>query len=342
MFKHRIACLAALLALSPQVAAAASYTYTTFSLAGQRIASASGTQNALNDHDQVVGVVEDNSFNFQGFLWQNGNFTLYPASGNLAVIDRLGLAAGYNQNAARGYVTINTRTGRTRTYNNGFDRNPFMAHLYGINANGAVVAQDEYKRTVTAGYIFTGRAKTLIMVPGSDVKYGGTFATSINDAAIVTGYYYSSGNYDHGFIYQAGTYTSFDVPGALGGTFPYVIDNNGMIGGGYATAPVTAQIGFVRSGTQVSTINPPGSTGSYVTGISAAGTIVGTFWDSADVSHGFIYKAGTYYQIDVPGGTRTSINAVNIRGSLVGDYTDANGNSQSFIAQCPQGQICTQ
>ena len=327
------------LLLLPALAGAASFIYTTLAAPGQRSTEAAGTINAINDSDQVVGGVVDSDFTFQGFVWSGGEFTLYPAATTLAVIDNNGLAAGYAQ-ADSGYVTVDTATGRVHTYNNHFDKNPFISHLYGIDPSRAVVAQDQYRTNVTAGYIFTGGKKTLILVSGSDVKYGGTFATAINDTQTVVGSYFAGGAYEHGFTYHDGSFTSFDFPNAVGGTFPYFIGDDGTIAGGYSTTPSAAQVGFVLSRGQYATINPPGATVSYVSAIGPAGELVGSYWNDTG-GHGFIYRNGGYHTIDVPGGTYTTINAVNSLGTLVGTYQNASGVVLSYVAQCAIGMVCT-
>ena len=318
---------------------AASFKYTTLAVPEQRITLAAGTINAINDSDQVVGSVEDNDFHFQGFVWSSGEFTLYPVATVLGVINNEGLAAGYTQ-IGSGYVTIDTGNGKTHTYNNHFDKNPFVSRLYGIDASGAVVAQDQYAKNVTAGYIFAGPTKTLLLAPGSDVKYGGTFATAINDAATVTGSYFSGGVYEHGFSYQNGAFTTFDVPNALGGTFPYFIGDDGSIAGGYAPTPGALQVGFVFCGGQFTSISPPGANSSYVNAIGPYHEFVGSYWDDTG-GHGFIFRAGRYYTIDVPGGKYTTIHAVNALGTLVGTYQDINGSVLSYVAQCAVGRNCT-
>ena len=327
-------------ALLPALGHAASFTYTTLAVTGQSSTDVSGTIDAINDHDQVVGGVEDSNFNFQGFVWSGGAFTLYPAAVTLAAIDGAGLAAGYAQEGG-GYVTVNSADGKVHTYNNHFGKNPFISHLFGIDKTGAVVAQDQYRRNVTAGYVFIGAKTTLLLVPGSDVIYGGTFATAINEAQTVTGYYFAGGAYEHGFVYQNGTFTSFDVPNALGGTFPAFLANDGTIAGSYASAPGAAEVGFVVRGGEFTTINPPGATMSGVSAVGPGGELVGSFWNGSG-GHGFIYRAGTYYTIDVPGGTYTTIGAVNARGTLVGTYQNASGTVLSYVAQCGAGQFCTQ
>jgi hypothetical protein len=326
-------------ALLPSLGQAASFTYTTLAVAGQSSTEVSGTVNAINDHDQVVGGVEDSNFNFQGFVWSGGTFTLYPAAVTLAAIDNAGLAAGYAQ-GGRGYVTVNSANGKVQTYNNHFGKNPFISHIYGIDKTGAVVAQDQYRRNVTAGYVFIGDKTTLLLVPGSDVSYGGTFATAINEAQTVTGYYFAGGAYEHGFVYQNGAFTSFDVPNALGGTFPFFLGNDGTIAGSYASAPGAAEVGFVVRDGEFKTINPPGATMSAVSAVGPDGELVGSYWNDTG-GHGFIYRAGTYHTIDVPGGSYTTIDAVNARGTLVGTYQNASGTVQSYVAQCA-GQACTQ
>jgi hypothetical protein len=335
----RYAALGLFTSLLPLATQAAAFTYITLSVPGQRSTEAAGTVNTLNDRDQVVGGVEDSNFNFQGFVWSDGEFTLYPAATTLAVIDNAGVAAGYTQ-ADSGYLTIDTADGKIRTYNNHFDKNPFISRIYGIDAGGDVIVQDEYARNVTAGYVFTGPKKLLLLVAGSDVKYGGTFATAINDAETVTGSYFAGGQYEHGFVYRNDSFTSFDVPNALGGTFPYYIADDGTITGGYATAPSVPQIGFAFVCGRYLTINPPGATSSYVSAAGPSGELVGSYWNNTG-GHGFIYRAGRYYTIDVPGGTYTTINAVNARGTLVGTYQDVSGTVLSFVAKCAPRRDCT-
>ena len=51
--------------------------------------------------------------------------------------------------------------------------------------------------------------------------------------------------------------------------------------------------------------DPPGSIGTFATGIDTAGDIVGYYDDGSSNYHGFLFSGGTYTNIDYPGATYT-------------------------------------
>ncbi len=76
------------------------------------------------------------------------------------------------------------------------------------------------------------------------------------------------------FIYDSGTYTVFDVPGATG-TYANGINDSGQIVGSYVDVAGRFH-GFLDSGGSFTTIDVPGSTkGTIAAGINNAGQIVG-------------------------------------------------------------------
>ena len=74
------------------------------------------------------------------------------------------------------------------------------------------------------------------------------------------------------------------------------------------------------------TFDPPGSTGTMVSGINNSGQIVGIYQDSAGW-HGFLRSSDgvTYKTISVPGASRTTATGINNLGQVVGYYTDGGG-----------------
>jgi probable HAF family extracellular repeat protein len=70
-----------------------------------------------------------------------------------------------------------------------------------------------------------------------------TFAYGINTVGAIVGGYTASGNTDHGFLWQGGTFTTLDVPGAVS-TFASDINDAGAIVGGYTASGNTVH-GFV-------------------------------------------------------------------------------------------------
>ena len=60
--------------------------------------------------------------------------------------------------------------------------------------------------------------------------------------------------------------------------------------------------------------------------------MVGYYYDTNVVSHGFIYDNGTYTTFVAPGALITSATGINDRGDVVGYYYDSNFNAHGFIA----------
>ncbi len=76
-------------------------------------------------------------------------------------------------------------------------------------------------------------------------------------------------------------------------------------------------------------------TGSYtdLRGISDKGLVVGRYFNSDGVFHGFILKLpGTFVSYDYPGATSTIFSGVNSKGEISGSYDDSAG-SHGLIVQ---------
>jgi uncharacterized membrane protein len=84
------------------------------------------------------------------------------------------------------------------------------------------------------------------------------------------------------------------------------------------------------------TIDPPDSISTSPNSISPEGTIVGGYYDSAVVGHGFILERGTYTRVDYPGAADASLDGLSPSGEMVGTYNKsssdlANGIYHSFV-----------
>src|SRR5260370_5217797 len=67
------------------------------------------------------------------------------------------------------------------------------------------------------------------------------------------------------------------------------------------TSPTAPPLGrATQAALRFSTIDVPGASNTWVTGINDARQMVGTFHDSAWSSHGFLLSAGTFNTIAVP------------------------------------------
>lgn len=75
----------------------------------------------------------------------------------------------------------------------------------------------------------------------------------------------------------------------------------------------------------------PEATGTMALGMNPSGEIVGLYWDSYGVSHGYLLSKGVFTNIDVPGAKGTSANGINPAGNIVGGYLDGGNMWHGFL-----------
>jgi hypothetical protein len=330
MILSRTITLVAAALLAPPAAYAASFTFTDLDVPGYLSTQISGLPGALSESDVVVGTTQQaKGMAPVGFSWSAGTFSLYPAVRELNAVGNNGIAAGLPASGA-GYATVNTSTGAVATYTDGFRGTPEA-----IDNAGQIAAQTKAGQI---GYLLEAGAETPLKVPNAT----STTPTGINAGGTVLGSYYSASS-DGGFSYLNGTYNEFVVPGSVN-VNPLFIQSNGVIGGSFTSGTADTLVGFVKRGDNYFLYAPAESMASSVYGIGPGGEVVGTWSDPHGGIHsrGFIFLNHTFSYIDYPGAVGTSVTGVNARGSLVGTWYDAHFVYHPFIAQCPQGQTCTQ
>ena len=89
----------------------------------------------------------------------------------------------------------------------------------------------------------------------------------------------------HGFVYNNGTFTTLNVPGA-NATYANAISNSGEVAGTYTDSSFTAH-GFVYDNGTFTTLNAPGANGTLPTAINDRGDVAGEYNDSIG-AHGFL------------------------------------------------------
>jgi PEP-CTERM motif len=106
---------------------------------------------------------------------------------------------------------------------------------YSVNDAGQIVGYAIDSSGIYHGYVKTGSSFTTLDFPGA-AQFGGTVANGINNAGVVTGYYYndSSGDFS-GFTWQNGVFTTLNFPGALD-TAITAINDRGDLAGYYVDA----------------------------------------------------------------------------------------------------------
>jgi uncharacterized membrane protein len=86
------------------------------------------------------------------------------------------------------------------------------------------------------------------------------------------------------------------------------------------------------------TFDPPGSTNTGPSAITAAGVIIGSYIDASGLTHGFLRTVGgTYTVIDVPGASLTMPTAINPGGVITGWY--CNVVSNGFCSSTSSGFV---
>jgi hypothetical protein len=175
-------------------------------------------------------------------------------------------------------------------------------------------------------------------VPGAT----GTQVNGVNDGDVIEGAFTDASG-QHGFVDGPGGLARFDYPGTDGVTQAFAIDNSGDVVGVYTDA-AGADHGFLRSsnGTVTALASPPGAgsgqgQGTFPTGITDRGVIVGYYVGTDGVAHGYAQgPGGRFTVIDAPGaggaaGQGTFIFSVSDRGIICGGYVNSGNVEFGFV-----------
>jgi predicted membrane protein len=131
-----------------------------------------------------------------------------------------------------------------------------------------------------------------------------------------------------------GTFTTFDVPGAVNGLVLSAPSMAGAITGSYFDANFVLH-GFLRASNGIiATFDVPGAVnGTFASGINPKGAITGLYFDVNSVAHGFLRTTnGAFTTFDVTGAVNgTFPQSINPEGVIIGGYQDANFVAHGFL-----------
>jgi hypothetical protein len=215
--------------------------------------------------------------------------------------------------------------------------------VWDINDHGEIAGYSSVKGSeFTRGFVYSGGVFNELSGPAGAIS---SMAMGLSDNGVVVGNYYSSSSTDAdgnvlfgqemGFIYKAGTYTSFSISDTANTQFRGVSPDGRYIAGFYGSDIAIGQAFVLDTVSNSVTLVGDGTTHLTIAqGINASYTLVGSDLNSAvhDDRPGFTYDIGTGIRTDVylPGATRTAFRAIDDAGVISGWYIDALGVTHGF------------
>ena len=101
---------------------------------------------------------------------------------------------------------------------------------------------------------------------------------------------------------------------------------------GMALALMATAVAAPRLTFKFTAVNIPGSTQVYAYGVSESGVVVGEYFDSSGLPHGFILKGKTVTRVDDPKGLGTICQNISPNGlAIVGYYINSSGKNFGFL-----------
>jgi uncharacterized membrane protein len=167
----------------------------------------------------------------------------------------------------------------------------------------------------------------------------GTYATAINNAGDVVGWYESVALNYYGFLLSGGVYSTISCPGGLY-AYPAGINDDKQIVGTCFTS-TTSQYGFsYDSRTEVfTTISYPGATWTQPFAINDAGTILAIIQLNNVLTGVEFFSSGRERLISPPGSTDTQAYGISAAGEAVGFFTTTQAEINFAFVQGHYNQL---
>ena len=195
-----------------------------------------------------------------------------------------------------------------------------------INSKGDIVGEYIDSNGVARGFVrfSDGSFSAPIVDPNDTVGF--TEGRGINNSRTVVGDYATSDGNQHGYFLSGGTFTEYDVPGALS-TDVLGINNAADFAGDFSDDDVTGHA-YVNIGGTLTSFSVPAAVATLAYGINdSTRLVVGYFVDASGILHGYYRDANgaLHFPIDPSGSVQTILFGDNNRNWVVGRYADASG-----------------
>jgi hypothetical protein len=193
-----------------------------------------------------------------------------------------------------------------------------------INERGDVVGVFVDSNGVTRAFVWfrDGSFSAPIVDPNDTVGF--TEGRGINNSRTVCGDYVGSDGNLHGFVLSSGTFTDFNVPGALQTTL-LSINDPGDFTGDFDDGSGIFHAWFSVGGT-ITSFSVPGALSTFAYERNNR-LVVGYYIDSAGVPHGYFRdtNGALHFPIDPSGSVGTILFGLNDRNWVAGRYADSSG-----------------
>jgi hypothetical protein len=195
-----------------------------------------------------------------------------------------------------------------------------------INDKGDIVGVYVDSLGVNRGFVrfSDGSFSAPIVEPNDTVGF--TRGRGINNSGTVCGEYIGSDGNDHSYFLSGGTFTEYNVPGALG-TDVLGINDAASFAGGFDPGSGIFQ-GYVSLGGTITSFSVPGALFTLAFDFNNSNQLaVGDYLDTSGTPHGYYRDANgvLHFPVDPSGSTATVLFGDNNRNWVVGRYADAAG-----------------
>jgi hypothetical protein len=196
-----------------------------------------------------------------------------------------------------------------------------------INERGDVVGEFIDSNGVVRGFVrfSDGSFSAPIVDPNDTVGF--TEGRGINNSRTVNGDYAISDGTIHSFFLSNGTFTEYDVPGAVQTNLLSINDAGNFTGGFDPDGSGIFQAFFSVGGT-ITSFSVPAAISTFAYEINNSNQlVVGYYIDSSGILHGYFRDANgvLHFPIDPSGSTATILFGLNDLNWVVGRYADSSG-----------------
>jgi hypothetical protein len=196
-----------------------------------------------------------------------------------------------------------------------------------INERGDIVGEFIDSSGVVRGFVrFSDDSFSAPIVDPNDTV-GFTEGRGINNPGTVCGDYVGSDGNSHGFFLSGGTFTDYDVPGAVS-TAVLGISDPGDFAGTFDPDGSGILQAFVSVGGTLTSFSVPAAISTLAYEINnSKRLVVGYYIDGSGILHGYYRDANgaLHFPIDPSGSVGTILFGDNNRNWVVGRYADSSG-----------------